>query len=119
LLERAADPLNRSRINAKPRGDLTHALGSSWLVQGRSDRLFHIGRYRRPTKALALAPGPRKPGADALLNHCALEFGEHAHHLKHGLACRRRGVDPLLMQEQIDVERMQLGQEGNEVVSRL
>jgi hypothetical protein len=28
-----------------------------------------------------------------------VELGEHAHHLEHGLARRRRGVDALLMQE--------------------
>ena len=55
--------------------------------------------YRRPTKSLPLAPGPRKPGADAFLDHGALELGKYAHHLKHRLACRRRGVEPLLAQE--------------------
>ena len=45
-----------------------------------------------------LALGPRKPGADPFLNHGALELGKHAHHLKHRLACRRPGVEPLLMQ---------------------
>ena len=33
------------------------------------------------------------------LNHGALELGKYAHHLKHRLAGRRRGVDPLLAQE--------------------
>jgi hypothetical protein len=36
------------------------------------------------------------------VDHGALELGEHAHHLKHGIASRRRGVDALLMQEQFD-----------------
>jgi hypothetical protein len=56
-------------------------------------------RIRRPTKTLPLAPGPRKPGADAFLNHGALELSKYAHHLKHRLACRRRGVEPLLARE--------------------
>jgi hypothetical protein len=54
---------------------------------------------RRPTKTLPLAPGPRKPGTDAFLNHGAFELSKYAHHLKHRLAGRRRGVEPLLAQE--------------------
>ena len=50
-------------------------------------------------KPLPLAPGPRKSGADAFLNHGALELGKHAHYLKHRLAGRRRDVESLLAQE--------------------
>jgi hypothetical protein len=52
-----------------------------------------------PTKPLPLAPGRRKPGADTFLNHCALKLGKYAHHLKHRLAGRGRGVEPLLAQK--------------------
>src|SRR5262249_15844705 len=45
-----------------------------------------------------------------------LKLGEHAKHLKHGLPARRRGVQALLMQEQINVQGMQLGQEGNKIL---
>jgi hypothetical protein len=44
---------------------------------------------------LALAPG--HASANPLDNHPALELGKDAHHLKHGLAGRRRGVDAPLM----------------------
>jgi hypothetical protein len=67
--------------------------------QSFTNSFLQRGGYRRPTKTLPHAPGPRKPGADAFLDHGALELGNHAHHLKHRLACRRRGVEPLLAQE--------------------
>jgi hypothetical protein len=44
---------------------------------------------------------PPKPGTDSFLNHRALELGKHAHHLKHRLAGRRRGVEALLVQEKV------------------
>jgi hypothetical protein len=56
---------------------------------------------RRAAQALALALGPRKPGADSLLNHRPFELGKYAHHLEHRLACRRRGVEAVPMQEQV------------------
>src|SRR5262249_48612641 len=65
--------------------------------QSLTDSFLQRRGYRRPTKTLPLAPGPRS--ADAFLNHGALELGKYAHHLKHRLACRRRGVEPLLAQE--------------------
>ena len=50
------------------------------------------------------------------MDHGALELGKHAHHPKHRLTGRRSGVEPLLMQEQIDAEGMQLRQEGDQVL---
>jgi hypothetical protein len=46
---------------------------------------------------LATGLGPSNAGIHPLADHCALELGEHAHHLEHRLAGRRRGVDALLM----------------------
>src|SRR5262249_9512995 len=93
-VERAADPLNSGRIDAKPCSDPAHALCASRLVQSLTDSFLQRRGYRRPTKTLPLAPGPRKPGADAFLNHGALELGKYAHHLKHRLACRRLTSSP-------------------------
>jgi hypothetical protein len=42
------------------------------------------------------------------LDHGALELGKYTHHLKRRLARRRRRVEPLLMQEQINAECVQL-----------
>jgi hypothetical protein len=78
-----------------------------------TDSFLQRRGYRRPTKTLPLAPGPRKSGADAFLDHGALELGKYAHHLKHRLAGRRRGVDPLLMQGKVDAEAVQFGEEAD------
>ena len=42
-----------------------------------TDSFLQRRGYRRPTKTLPLAPGPGKPGADAFLNHGALELGKY------------------------------------------
>ena len=36
----------------------------------------------------------------------ALELGEHAHHLKQRFAGRRPSIEALLVQEQVDAERV-------------
>jgi hypothetical protein len=72
----------------------------------------------RSAKRLALILGPRKAGTDTFLNHGALEFGKHAHHLKHRLAGGRRGVDALLVKVQVDLEGVDFGQEGDQVLQR-
>jgi hypothetical protein len=46
-----------------------------------------------------------------LPNHGALELGKNAHHLEHGSAAWGRGVQPLLMQVQINLLGMKLGQQ--------
>src|SRR5439155_27299760 len=97
-LERAADPLHRRDVDAKLLGKNPHARAPR-SRQSLTDSFLQRRGYRRPTKTLPLAPGPRKSGADAFLNHGAFELGKYAHHLKHRLAGRRRGVEPLLAQE--------------------
>jgi len=51
-----------------------------------ADALLDRGLHRLPAEPNALLRGPRKPGIDALDDHCALKLGEHAAHLKHGAA---------------------------------
>src|SRR5262249_30342565 len=53
---------------------------------------------------------------DSFLDHRPLEFGEYAHHLEHGFACRRGGVEPLLMQVEIDPQGVNFRQEADEVL---
>src|SRR5262249_13333619 len=107
--ERAADPLHRARINAKTLGDAAYTFTSALtLVQGRLDSLFEVSGYPRPTKSFSLILGSPKTSADPFCDHRPFKLGKHAHHLKHGLAARRRGVQALLMQKQVDVEGMQL-----------
>ena len=50
-----------------------------------------------------------------LADHGALKFGEDAHHLEDGLSARRSGVDSLLVEEQVHVVAMNVGEEGDEV----
>src|SRR5262249_59496839 len=58
----------------------------------------------------------RKASTDSLLNHSALKLGKDIHHLKHSLAGGCRRVEALLVQEQVDAERMQFGQEADQVL---
>jgi hypothetical protein len=71
---------------------------------------------RRPPELFPLILGPPKAGADPFLNHRALTFGEHAKHLEHRLAAGRGRVEPLLMQEEVDPERVQLGKKADQVL---
>jgi hypothetical protein len=70
----------------------------------------------RPAQPFPFATGPRQPSADSFLDHRPLELGEDAHHLKHRLAGRRGRVDSPLVQEQVDLERMQLRQERHKLL---
>jgi hypothetical protein len=107
-VERAADPLHRAWINAKTLGNATHTFtGARTVAQSGLDTFLKFGRYPWTAKLFAFVLGPPKPGADSFCDHGPLKLGEHAHHLKHCLTARRRGVQALLMQEQIDVEGMQ------------
>jgi len=63
----------------------------------------------RPPEARALIPGSRKTGTHALLDHRALELRKDTHHLKHRPAGRRRGVEALLMQEQVNASGVDFG----------
>jgi hypothetical protein len=66
---------------------------------------------RRPNERLRSDCGGLR--WDALDDHAALELGKHTHHLKHGLAGRRRGVDPLLLEAGVDAEALQFGEEAD------
>ena len=70
--------LNRSAMTRMP--------GRPGVARASRICFSSAGAIERLTKTLPLAPGPRKPGADAFLDHGALELGKHAHHLEHGLA---------------------------------
>jgi hypothetical protein len=55
---------------------------------------------------LSFAHGSAQPRADPFLNHRPLELGEHTHHLEKRLAGGCRGVEALLVQVQINLERV-------------
>jgi hypothetical protein len=65
---------------------------------------------------LPLCASTIEAGLDPLPDHGALEFGEHAHHLKHRFAGRRRRIEPLLMEHEVNSERVQLEQEADEIL---
>src|SRR5262249_15345234 len=72
----------------------------------------------RPAELLSLRLGSSKAGSDALLDHGPLELGKHAHHLEHRLSGRRRGVEALLVEIEIDLERMNFREEFHQILQR-
>jgi hypothetical protein len=62
--------------------------------------------------------GPAQAGHDAFADHRAFELGEHAQHLEHGPSGRRRGVEALLMQEQVDALGVEFAEEVQKVDQR-
>lgn len=82
----------------------------------RSGVLFKGDRYPRAAKLLALFFGPTKPGTHAFMDHRALELGEDPHHLKERFAGGHGGIQPLLVQEEIDAGGVDLRQEADQVL---
>jgi hypothetical protein len=103
--ERAADALNCARINPKPLGNFAHPW-SSGFAQSLTDGLFQLGGNRRPAKPFALATSPPKARTDSFLNHRPFKLGKNAHHLEHGLPGWCRGIEALLMQKQVNAQRV-------------
>jgi hypothetical protein len=112
-VERATDPLHRARIHTKSLRYLAHALSTFRRLESGQDFRFQVGRNPRPSEPLALCLGPPEAGAHALLDDRAFKLGKDTKHLKHGLAARRRCVDALLMQEQVDTSGMDFRQEAD------
>src|SRR6266487_547505 len=110
--ERAGNALYSARFYLGLGRRLAHAHAAR---QSRPDSLSQLIRDRRSAKSLTFTLGPLQASADALLNDRALELGKDAEHLKHGLAGRRGRVETLLMQKQIDAERVKFGQERHKV----
>ena len=66
----AADPLHRTRINAKTVGNLADTFTSALaLVQCGQDSFLKLGGYPRPAKSFALVLGPSKASADLFGDH--------------------------------------------------
>jgi hypothetical protein len=66
----------------------------------------------------ALRDSALEAGFDALANHCPLELGEGAGHLKNELARRGRRVDGLLVEVEIDATRLEVLDCAQEVDQR-
>ena len=113
---RRLNPLHRTRANAESLGNLVEAIFPA--LQGGPDGFLSLWLDARPADRLATLGLPRcldacQSGFDALLYHRSLELGEDAHHLEERLASGCRGVDRLLMDEQINLGSMYLPQEIN------
>src|SRR5262249_41441274 len=111
-LERVGDTVYGARVYVKLGRRLAHAHAAR---QSCSDSLSQLVRDWRPAKAFTFTLGPLEASAHALLNDRALELGKDAQHLKHRLAGRRGRIETLLMQKQVDAERVKLGQERHKV----
>jgi hypothetical protein len=87
----------------------------------RDDRryLVCIGILKPPAAERdAIGLGPAQAGHHPLADHRAFEFGEDAKHLKHRPPGRRRRIETLLVQEQIDALGMELAEEVQQVDQR-
>jgi len=72
---------------------------------------------RRPS-FVPFALARANPGVDPFADNAALELGEDAEHLEHGLAGDGRRVEPLLAQEQINALIVQALQDAEQVGQR-
>jgi hypothetical protein len=71
-------------------------------------------RYKRDT----LVSRACQTGPHSLLYHCALELGKHAHHAEHRAAAWCAGVEPLLVQVEVDLLGVQLLQRSKQIHRR-
>jgi hypothetical protein len=83
-----------------------------------TDALDNFHAYRATPEPLSLVPCPRKARFDPLDDHGALEFAEHAEHLKHRPSGWRAGIEALLMQIQIHALGVQFTKKRDEILQR-
>src|SRR2546422_507286 len=115
-IEFALDALDGADADVMLGGELADA--GAALLQGVPDFALDGDRDRWPAETLALGASTSKAGVNSVLDDAALELGEDAHHLEQRLAAGRRGVHALLMEIQVDLQGMQLGQERDQVLQR-
>jgi hypothetical protein len=115
ITARRDHPLHRAGADAEFAGNLQDAIafGAEPL-----DAFFDCWLYARPTKHNAIRARPGETRVDPLLDDAALELGEHAQHLKHRLAGGGRGVETLLVQEEVDTFVLQALQDGQQIGQR-
>ena len=70
------------------------------------------------TKSRPFGLCPCQPSHDTFPDHGAFKLGKHAKHLKHRAAGRRGGVEPLLMQIQVDALGVEFLQDADQVDQR-
>jgi hypothetical protein len=95
--------VNRSGADAKCFSRFEDSRASRQLL---ADAVDNCLAHRTTTKPLPLCSGARQPGIDPASDHRSLELGECASYLVEQASCRRRGVDVLLIQVEIDPDRL-------------
>src|SRR4051812_22570514 len=88
--------LDRAAADSELLGDLVKPRPTR-RSQRVTDALFKLNVCTGPPEGFpalgAVRLGPGDPSAHPFHDHRTFELGKHAHHLKHRLAGRRRGVD--------------------------
>jgi hypothetical protein len=85
---------------------LGRAVDANPLTERPARLLDGVGIIERAAKRLAGGHGPFETGMDSSLDHVALEFGKCAGHLQHQLARGCGGVDRLLIEVQVNPDRL-------------
>ena len=86
--------------------------------QFRPNTLNDIGAHRATPEPFSLCSGTGKAQVDPGANDRPLELGECARYLEQQAACRRRGVDVLLIQVKVDPNRFQVLDRAKKVAER-
>src|SRR6516164_10024385 len=91
-------------VDTDPLGKLGSCLAQLvWIAIRTAEALFDLAVLRdEMALTFDLVLGALQPSIDARADHRALELGESARELKHELARRRRGVNVLLIEIQVD-----------------
>jgi hypothetical protein len=89
--------ISKAEHSAHTHSELASNAADPGLRGARRDDCRHlvgVAILKPPAAELsAIGLGPDQTGHDALADHRAFEFGEHAQHLEHGAAGRRRCVE--------------------------
>ena len=109
----AFDPVNCAGADAEGLGRFEDARAGRQLLL---DALHNGIGDRSTPQPFPLAPRPRKTRFDPLDNHRALELGKHTEHLKQRLSGWRAGVEPLLVQVDIDALGVQFPEERDHLL---
>jgi hypothetical protein len=107
------------------------AFRDAQLTGNGASRLLRVGRSSsddlalgqslncgRTTEPYALGTCPVETGVDALLDDRPFELRKYTEHLKQGATGRRRGIEALHMQIEVDAVRANLLEERYEVLQR-
>ena len=95
--------MHRSGADAKYFSRFENARSGRQLF---TDKLYDIGAHGATPDALPLCSGTREAQVDAAANDRPLELCECASYLVEQASCRRRVVDVLLIQVEIDPDHL-------------